>query len=46
MLIKEEGAISTAEDGKFLLDGKGLERERKEILEGMNSEMAQIYKGS
>jgi hypothetical protein len=35
-----EGAISTAKDGNVLFDGKGLERERKEILEGMNSEMA------
>jgi hypothetical protein len=35
-----EGAISTAENGNCLFDGKGLERERKEILEGMNSQMA------
>ena len=29
-----------------MLDGKGLERERKEIPEGMNSEMAWIYRGT
>jgi hypothetical protein len=40
MRIKEEGWISTAKDGKFLLARKWLGNKRRGILEGMNSQVA------